>query len=121
MKYPSIYRPAERSASPSQEEMAKMGKLIEQGMKAGWLLSTEGSLPVALGAQVRSTQGKVTVIDGPFTEAKEIIGDFAILRAESKEEVIQLTKDFLAVAGDGVCELRQLYEQPDETCKGAQV
>jgi hypothetical protein len=120
MKYLSIYRPAERSASPSQEEMAKMGK-IEQGMKVGWLLSTEGSLPVALGAQVRLTQGKVTVIDGPFTEAKEIVGGFAILRAESKEEVIQLTKDFLAVAGDGVCELRQLYEQPDETCKGAQV
>jgi hypothetical protein len=114
MRFLSIYKTAERSGPPSQEEIAKMGKLIEEGMKAGWLLGTEGCLPMALGARVRSSAGKVTVVDGPFAEAKEVVGGFALLRANSKEEAIQLTKDFLKVAGDGdgECELRQLYEAP---------
>jgi hypothetical protein len=92
--------------------MTNMGKLIEEGMKAGWLLSTEGCLPSALGARVRSSDGKVTVVDGPFTEAKEVVGGFALMKANSKEEAIQLAKDFLKVVGNGECELRQLYEQP---------
>jgi hypothetical protein len=113
MRFLSIYAKAEESNHPpSQEEIAKMGKLIEEGMKAGWLIGTEGCLPTALGAKIRSSQGKITVVDGPFTEAKEIVGGFALLNAASKEEAIQLTKNFLKVAGDGVCELRQLYEQP---------
>jgi hypothetical protein len=92
--------------------MTNMGKLIEEGMKAGWLLSTEGCLPSALGARARSSDGKVTVVDGPFTEAKEVVGGFALMKANSKEEAIQLAKDFLKVVGNGECELRQLYEQP---------
>jgi hypothetical protein len=96
--------------------MAEMGKLIQEGMQAGWLLATEGCLPSALGARVRKADGKVTVSDGPFTEAKELVGGFAILQAKSKEEAIQLTKDFLKVAGDGECELRQLYEAPQQVC-----
>jgi hypothetical protein len=52
----------------------------------------------------------MSVTDGPFTESKELVGGFAILRANSKEEAIQLAKDFLQVAGDGECELRQVYE-----------
>jgi hypothetical protein len=116
MKFLSIYKTAERNAPPSQEEMSKMGKLIEEGMKAGWLLSTEGCLPSALGARVRLSGGKLTVSDGPFTEAKELVGGFAILRTNSKEEAIELAKQFLPVAGDGECELRQLYEAGQNTC-----
>jgi hypothetical protein len=115
MRFLSLYKTVERGVPPSQEEMAKMGELIEQGMKAGWLVSTEGCLPTALGARVRSSQGKVTVTDGPFTEAKEVVGGFAILQANSKEEAIQLVKDFLQAAGDGECELRQIYEAPQQT------
>jgi hypothetical protein len=114
MKFLSMYKAAERNAPPSQEEMDKMGKLVEEGMKAGWLLATEGCLPTALGARVRNSNGKVTVTDGPFTEAKEVVGGFAILRANSKEEAIQLAKDFLQVVGDGECELRQIFEE--DTC-----
>jgi hypothetical protein len=117
MKFLSIYKHAERNAPPSQEEMAKMGKLVEEGMKGGWLLATEGCLPSALGARVRSSSGNLTVTDGPFTEAKELVGGFAILRANSKAEAIQLAKDFLKVVGDGECELRQIYEA--DTCVGA--
>jgi hypothetical protein len=110
MRFLSIYKTVERTSPPTQEEMAAMGKLIQEAMEAGWLLSTEGCLPTSLGARVRISSGKVTVTDGPFTEAKEMVGGFAILKANSKEEAIELTKHFLRVVGQGECELRQLYE-----------
>lgn len=116
MKFLSIYKTAERNTPPSPEEMAAMGRLIEEGMKAGWLLATEGCLPSALGARVRKSSGKINVTDGPFTEAKEVVGGFAILKANSKQEAIQLAKDFLKVAGDGECELRQIYEPGGPNC-----
>src|SRR5713101_3253070 len=119
MRFLSIYKHAERNAPPTQEEMAKMGKLVEEGMKAGWLLGTEGCLPSALGARVRSSNGKLSVTDGPFTESKEVVGGFAILQANSKEEAIQLAKNFLQVAGDGECELRQIFEAGENTCADA--
>ena len=116
MRFLSIYKTAERNAPPSQEEIQTMGKLIEEGMKAGWLLGTEGCLPTALGARVRLSDGKITVTDGPFTESKEVVGGFAILQANSKNEALQLVKDFLHVVGGGECELRQLYEAGQESC-----
>ena len=109
MRFLSIYKTVE-SGPPTPEEMERMGKLIEDGMKAGYLLAVEGCLPTSRGARVRLSNGKVTVTDGPFAEAKEVVGGFAILRADSKEEAIRLTKQFLNVAGDGECELRQLYD-----------
>jgi hypothetical protein len=119
MKFLSIYKTAERSAPPSQEEMARMGKLVEDGMKAGFLLATEGCLPSALGARIRMSSGKLTVTDGPFAEAKEVVGGFALLRANSKEEALEMVKNFLQVAGDGECELRQLYEAGQNICADA--
>ena len=110
MRFLSIYKSVERNTPPTQEEMAAMGKLIEEGMKKGWLLATEGCLPTNLGARVRKSSGDISVTDGPFTEATEVVGGFAILQADSKEEAIQLAKDFLKHVGDGECELRQLYE-----------
>jgi len=96
--------------------MAKMGKLVEEGMKAGWLLATEGCLPSTLGARVRRTNGNISVTDGPFIETKELVGGFAILQANSKQEAIELARNFLQNAGDGECELRQLYEPGDGNC-----
>jgi hypothetical protein len=90
--------------------MERMVKLIEEFTREGVLLGTEGCLPSSLGARVRRTGGKFSVTDGPFTEAKEVIGGFALLRANSKEEIIALTKRFLDVAGDGETEIRQLHE-----------
>jgi len=115
MRYLSIYKTAERPTPPTPEEMAAMGKLIEEGMKAGWLLATEGCLPTSLGAKVRRSSGKLSVNDGPFTEAKEVVGGFAILKTNSKEEAIELARKFLEVAGDGECELRQIYEPGAES------
>ncbi len=97
---------------PTLEMMETMGKFIEQSFKERFLLSTEGCLPSALGARVRSTGGNFTVTDGPFTESKELVGGFALIQAESKQAAIEFTKRFLKVAGDGETEIRQLYEQP---------
>ena len=118
MRFLSVYKTVERTTPPTPEEMASMGKLIEEGMQAGWLLGTEGCLPTALGARVRRSDGNVTVTDGPFAEAKEAVGGFAILKANSKAEAIELAKTFLSHVGQGECELRQLYEHNsgESTC-----
>jgi hypothetical protein len=115
MKFLSIYKTAERGVPPTQEEMAQMGKLIEDGMKAGFLVAVEGCMPSATGARVRLSAGKVAVTDGPFTESKEVIGGLAILQANSRDEAVELAKQFLHVAGDGECELRQLFEADRNT------
>jgi hypothetical protein len=112
MRFLSVYTSVERNAPPSPEEMERMGRLIEEGMRAGYLLTVEGCLPSATGARVRLANGKVTVKDGPFTESKEVIGGLAILQAASRDEAIEIARRFLGVAGDGECELRQLYEAP---------
>ena len=110
MRFLSIYKCPERNTPPSQEEMAKMGKLVEDWMRSGRLLATEGCLPSALGARVRIEGEKYNVSDGPFTEAKELVGGFAILDAPSKAKAIEYVKEFLQVVGQGECELRQLYD-----------
>ena len=110
MKFLSVYKTAETGLPPTQEEMTTMGKLIEEGMKAGWLVAVEGCMPSVTGARVRKAGGKTVVTDGPFVETKELIGGLAILQANSKEHAIELTKYFLSHAADGECELRQLAE-----------
>jgi hypothetical protein len=112
MRFLSIYKTTERNTPPSPEEMETMGRLVEDAMRRGDLLATEGCLPSALGARVRRANGAVTVTDGPFTEAKEVIAGFAVLNAGSKEEAIEMARQFLAVAGDGECEIRQIFEGP---------
>jgi len=114
MRFLSIYKTAETNRPPTEEHLANMGKLIEESMKAGTLVATEGCLPSSLGARVRQAGGQVTVTDGPFVESKELIAGFAILEATSRAHAIELTKEFLAVAGaDGECEIRQIYTAPD--------
>jgi len=92
--------------------MAEMGKLIEESMQQGWLLATEGCMPSATGARVRLADGKFLVTDGPFAETKELVGGFAIIQANSKQQVVEHVKHFLQVAGGGETEIRQLYEAP---------
>jgi hypothetical protein len=112
MRFLSLYKSGKPEGPPTQQEMDAMGKLIEEAMKAGWLIATEGCLPSAAGARVRLADGKFLVTDGPFAETKEVIGGFAIIRANSKQEAIEHTKYFLQVAGGGETEIRQLYEAP---------
>lgn len=110
MRFLSIYKARETNTPPSPELMAKMQKLVEESMRKGELLATEGCLPTAFGARVRIDDGKVTVTDGPFAETKEVVGGFAILQATSKEHAIEQARQFLAIMGAGECELRQIFE-----------
>jgi hypothetical protein len=117
MRYLSIFKAPERNAPPSLDEISRMEALIQKSMREGTLIATEGCLPSALGVRVRKSGNAITVTDGPFTEAKEVVGGFAILEARSKEHVIELAREFLQVAGDGECEIRQIYTAPDETTR----
>ena len=117
MRFLSIFKSIESHEPPSQEFMERMNALIEKLMKTGELVATEGCLPSALGARVRSDKGRVTITDGPFAESKEVVGGFAILEAKSKDDAIRMVREFLAVAGDGECEIRQIYSASDAgTC-----
>jgi len=115
MRFISIFTHEPANRPPSEAEMATMGKLIEEGMKAGWLIATEGVHFGATGVRVhKSSGGRITVTDGPFAEAKEVIGGYALIRAASREEVVELTRQFLNVVGQGTCEIYQLYEMTTE-------
>jgi hypothetical protein len=118
MRFLMLYRPAdvekcEAGVPPTREEIAEMGKFIEEMTKAGALLATEGCQPTRKGARVRLSGGKLSVTDGPFTEAKELIAGMALVEAKSKEEAIEWAKRFLKIAGDGESEIRQLHEPSD--------
>ena len=76
------------------------------------MLAAESCMPTRFGARVRQTKGQFAVTDGPFTEAKEVVSGLAIIQASSREEAIEHVKEFMKVAGDGECELRQLWEMP---------
>jgi hypothetical protein len=114
MKFLSVYTRDEKSPGPMNgAQMAEMGKLIEETTKAGTLVLTGGILPISKGgARVRASAGTISV-DGPFTEAKEIVGGFAIMEAKSKDEAMEMVAKFLKIAGDGECELHQLMEPGD--------
>jgi hypothetical protein len=109
----------EAGAPPPPELMAAVGKLSEEMIQAGVLLETGGLLPTSKGALINVKKGKLTVTDGPFSEAKEVIGGYAILQCKSKEEAIerarrfmQLHADFLGPAYEGELEIRQMPDAP---------
>jgi hypothetical protein len=97
MKYLSIIRSSEmhRDTPPPPALQEAMGKLIEKNLKAGVLVDTGGLAPSRDGFRMRVAGGKLTTTDGPFTESKEIIGGWAIMKADSKEEILRLTAEFL--------------------------
>jgi hypothetical protein len=107
----------EAGVPPDPKLLAAIGQYTQEMIKKGVVLATEGLLPSSKGARVRLTDGKLTVTDGPFTEAKELIGGFAIVKASSRKEAIELGSRFMmlhkeALGGkwEGECEIRQLSE-----------
>jgi hypothetical protein len=113
VRFISIFTHEASDRPPTEAEMATMGKLIEEGMNAGWLIATEGVHFGAPGVRVhRSAGGQISVTDGPFAETKEVIGGYALLKAATKDEVVELTRRFLNVISQGTCEIYQLYELP---------
>jgi hypothetical protein len=96
------------AADPPDEKMvAEMDRLVEEMTRKGVLLAAGGLDP--LGTRITSSGGRITVTDGPFTEAKETILSFALVEVRSKEEAIELSRRFWQIAGSGEGQIRQVY------------
>jgi hypothetical protein len=86
--------------------MTEMGAMIEEATKSGVLVATGGLAPTAMGAKITLKDGEFTVTDGPFTEAKELIGGWALLECRNLEEAVEWAKRFVSVVGEGEVRVR---------------
>jgi hypothetical protein len=109
---------SEAGNPPDPRMMAAVMKHSEEAMKAGILVSTGGLLPSSKGAKIQVANGKANVIDGPFAETKELVGGFAILNADSKEDAIRMGREFMQIHIDilgpsytGEMEIRQMWDE----------
>jgi hypothetical protein len=106
-------RDSEAGTPPSPELMAKMGDFMEEVTKSGVLLATEGLHPSSKASRVRLNGGKLTVIDGPFAETKEVLASYALFQVSSKQEGIDLTSRFLEILGQGEVDVYPIFEAAD--------
>src|SRR5229473_1323715 len=95
MRFLSIVKSAENQGPPPQALLDAMAKLTEDSITDGSLIQTGGLAASSTGTRVRVSGGKVTVTDGPFTEAKEVVGGYAVLEARSRDEVLEAARTFL--------------------------
>src|SRR6202043_2669267 len=79
---------------PPQRILEAMHKLVDREIKAGRMIDNGGLMPVATGAEVRINEGQLSVVDGPFVEAKEVIGDYAVFELRDKDEAVVSAKEF---------------------------
>jgi len=113
MRFMFIVKSA-HAGPPPPALVEAMHKLADRELKAGRMIDNAGLMPIATGAQVRIKDGRLSVLDGPFVEAKEVIGGYAILDLRDKEEALASAKEFMQLHTDlfpgweGVCELRAL-------------
>jgi len=108
---------SESGPPPTPELMAAIGEFTSRMLKGGKVLSTGGLMPTSKGARMQLSGGKITVTDGPFAEAKECIGGFAVVDVASKEEAIEIAREFVQIHADVMgpsyvldSEIRQMYE-----------
>lgn len=108
-------RQTEAGELPSEALIAAMGKYIEEMVQAGVMISGDGLKPSVTGARVKFTGGRATVIDGPFSETKELIAGVSVLQVDSMQEAIDWVKRWPQIDGDGGVELeiRPMYELED--------
>ena len=91
---------------PSPEVYEKMGPFVDSAIKAGVIVATGGIAPTSEGARISLKEGEYTVIDGPFTEAKELVGGWALMECRDLSEAIEWSKRFLGVLGEGEVRVR---------------
>ncbi len=103
----------EAGGPPDMDLMQRMGSFVEEMTKAGVLLDTNGLHPSAEGKRLQLADGKMTVIDGPFTESKEVVASYAIFQVKTMDEAVMWTKRFLEVLGKGEVELRPIFDPAD--------
>jgi hypothetical protein len=119
MRFMTVVKSDESWGFPPQELMDAIQQLGEEATKNGTMIDTGGLYPTATGAQVRLAGGEVTVTDGPFTEAKEVVGGYAIFEFKSREEAIDATVHFMELhkkhwpGWEGVTEVRQMFGPDD--------
>jgi hypothetical protein len=129
MRFLMLVKHAESSSPPPKELMDAMAKLSEEAVKAGTIRSNGGLAPTAQSTRVRLSGGQVKVLDGPFTEAKEIVGGFAEFELKSKEEAIEGAVHFMELhkkhwpGWEGETEIRQIFGPEDfaQPCKGPEL
>jgi len=109
---PQAYENAKADFVPPADLVAKMTKYNESLTKAGVLLGLEGLTPPAKGARVKFSGGKAKATDGPFTEAKELVGGYWMIQAKSREEAVEWAKRAPMLDGD-IIEVRQVQEIED--------
>jgi hypothetical protein len=121
MRFMSIITSA-HNGMPTPELMEAMGKLADREIKAGRMIDMGGLMPLADGVQVRIRDGELSVIDGPFVEAKEVIGGFAIFEFRNKEEALAAAVEFMQLhkqhmpGWEGTCEVRAMAG-PETGCQ----
>ena len=119
MKFMMIVKHSEKQDPPPKELMDAIAILAQEGVEAGTMLGNGGLGPTAQGARVRLSGGRVTVTDGPFIEAKEVIGGYAQFELKSKEEAIESAVRFMELhkkywpGWEGETEVRQMFEPED--------
>jgi hypothetical protein len=118
MRFMTIVRSAENAGPPPPALMDAIAKLGEEAARAGTLVEMGGLFPTAMGARVRLSKGQLTVTDGPFTEAKEVVGGYAVHEVKSKDEAIEAAVRFMELhkkhwpGWEGETEVRQIFEAP---------
>src|SRR3989442_2923467 len=95
MRFLSIVKSAENQVAPPQALLDAMAKLTEDSLRDGSLIQTGGLSASSTGARLRVSGGKLTVTDGPFTEAKEVVGGYAVLEAKSRDEALRASRSFI--------------------------
>jgi hypothetical protein len=91
---------------PPPELYEEMGKFVEEAVNAGVIVATGGILPTAMGAKISLKDGEFTVVDGPFAEAKELVGGWALMECRDLQEAIEWSKRFITVLGEGEVRVR---------------
>ena len=112
MRVLALWYPEGDIGAPTQEKMQRMGAFIEEAVNAGVLLDTGGWNPDAPATVISRRKGTVTVKDGPYTEAKEVIGGYAVMRFDSHEDLVDWSTRFVKIAGDGRSVVRPIADQP---------
>ena len=121
MKYMMIVKHPETSSRPPQALIDAINRAAQEAVQSGSMLGNGGLAPTALGARVVLSGGKIKVVDGPFTEAKEIIGGYAQFEMSSKEDAVKAAVDFMELhkkywpGWEGETEVRQMMDAMD--CK----